>query len=106
MGCVLSVLATSLLDPDSFPKLLLHLFSKNGRGEKKEVKGETQGPVFSFLSALGAKCQFLSGTWPLTMRQAHAFGSLCCCCYTGKFIVLTTWKAPAACNAVLKSKRD
>lgn len=42
----------------------------------------------------------------LTMRQAHAFGSLCCCCYTGKFIVLTTWKAPAACNALLKSKRD
>lgn len=103
---MLRCLATSLLDPDSFPKLPLHLFAKNGKGEKKEVKRETQDPVFSFLSAVGAKCQFLSGTWPLTMQQAHAFGSLCFCCYTGKFIVLTTWKAPAPCNAVLKSKRD
>lgn len=37
--------------PDSFPKLPFHLFSKNGKGEKKKVKGATQDPVFSFLSA-------------------------------------------------------
>lgn len=59
---MLCSLATSLLNPDCFPTLLLYLFSKNGKGEKKEGKGETQDPVFSFLSALGAKCQFLSGT--------------------------------------------
>lgn len=35
---MLRSLATSLLDPDSFPKLPLHLFAKNGKGEKKEVK--------------------------------------------------------------------
>lgn len=77
MDYMLSSSATTLLDPDSSPKLL-HLFSKNTKGEKKEVKEVTQDAFFSFLFALGAKCQFLPGTCPLTMLQAHAFGSLCC----------------------------
>lgn len=39
MGCI--SLPASVLDPDSSPKSL-HLFSKNRKGEKKEVKGDVQ----------------------------------------------------------------
>lgn len=65
VGHMLSSSAITLLDPDSSPKLL-QLFSKSTKGEKKEVKEVTQDAFFFFLSALGAKCQFLSGTdlWP------------------------------------------